>query len=164
MTVEAFYLSERFRTPVTILADQLITDGEKMWAEFTGTVKAVQGATVITSDRLKIFYRREANATGPVTGSAPASTASRTSRRNIRCLTLVAGMITPCSPVRPRARHSRKKPSTRSGATSTSIPDGGKSTAGVPFSTPAVPWEWMRRLSTWTGKWRDTACRLNLKT
>ncbi|UCG07833.1 MAG: 2-oxoacid:acceptor oxidoreductase subunit alpha [Desulfobacterales bacterium] len=27
MTVEAFYLSERFRTPVTILADQLITDG-----------------------------------------------------------------------------------------------------------------------------------------
>jgi len=27
VTVEAFYLSERFRTPVTILADQLITDG-----------------------------------------------------------------------------------------------------------------------------------------
>ena len=27
MTVEAFYLSERFRTPVTVLADQLITDG-----------------------------------------------------------------------------------------------------------------------------------------
>lgn len=27
ITVEAFYLSERFRTPVTILADQLITDG-----------------------------------------------------------------------------------------------------------------------------------------
>jgi len=27
LTVEAFYLSERFRTPVTILADQLITDG-----------------------------------------------------------------------------------------------------------------------------------------
>ena len=26
-TVEAFYLSERFRTPVTVLADQLITDG-----------------------------------------------------------------------------------------------------------------------------------------
>lgn len=27
LTVEAFYLSERFRTPVTVLADQLITDG-----------------------------------------------------------------------------------------------------------------------------------------
>jgi 2-oxoglutarate ferredoxin oxidoreductase subunit alpha len=27
MTVEAFYLSERFRMPVTVLADQLITDG-----------------------------------------------------------------------------------------------------------------------------------------
>lgn len=27
MTVEAFYLAERFRTPVTILADQLVTDG-----------------------------------------------------------------------------------------------------------------------------------------
>lgn len=27
ITVEAFYLSERFRTPVTVLADQLITDG-----------------------------------------------------------------------------------------------------------------------------------------
>ena len=27
LTVEAFYLAERFRTPVTILADQLITDG-----------------------------------------------------------------------------------------------------------------------------------------
>jgi 2-oxoglutarate ferredoxin oxidoreductase subunit alpha len=27
LTIEAFYLSERFRTPVTILADQLITDG-----------------------------------------------------------------------------------------------------------------------------------------
>jgi len=27
LTVEAFYLSEKFRTPVTVLADQLITDG-----------------------------------------------------------------------------------------------------------------------------------------
>lgn len=27
LTVEAFYLSERFRTPVTVLADQLVTDG-----------------------------------------------------------------------------------------------------------------------------------------
>ncbi|MFH1382248.1 MAG: 2-oxoglutarate ferredoxin oxidoreductase subunit alpha [Chloroflexota bacterium] len=27
LTIEAFYLSERFRTPVTLLADQLVTDG-----------------------------------------------------------------------------------------------------------------------------------------
>ena len=27
LTVRAFYLSERFRTPVTILADQMVTDG-----------------------------------------------------------------------------------------------------------------------------------------
>ncbi len=27
LTVEAFYLSERFRMPVTILADQMVTDG-----------------------------------------------------------------------------------------------------------------------------------------
>ncbi len=32
LTVEAFYLAERFRTPVTILADQLICDG---WEDFT---------------------------------------------------------------------------------------------------------------------------------
>jgi 2-oxoglutarate ferredoxin oxidoreductase subunit alpha len=31
MTVEAFYLAERFRSPVTILADQLVTDG---WEAF----------------------------------------------------------------------------------------------------------------------------------
>ena len=31
MTVRAFYLSERFRTPVTILADQIVTDG---WESF----------------------------------------------------------------------------------------------------------------------------------
>ncbi|MGN0649476.1 MAG: 2-oxoglutarate ferredoxin oxidoreductase subunit alpha [Oscillospiraceae bacterium] len=31
MTVKAFYLSERFRTPVTILADQIVTDG---WESF----------------------------------------------------------------------------------------------------------------------------------
>lgn len=31
MTVRAFYLAERFRTPVTILADQLVTDG---WESF----------------------------------------------------------------------------------------------------------------------------------
>ncbi|MDR3165112.1 MAG: 2-oxoacid:acceptor oxidoreductase subunit alpha [Synergistaceae bacterium] len=32
MTVEAFYLAERFRTPVTLLADQLVTDG---WASLS---------------------------------------------------------------------------------------------------------------------------------
>jgi len=30
MTVEAFYLAERFRMPVTVLADQLITDASRI--------------------------------------------------------------------------------------------------------------------------------------
>jgi len=44
LTVEAFYLSERFRTPVTILADQLITDGlEDISIPETDEEKAAMG-------------------------------------------------------------------------------------------------------------------------
>ncbi len=44
LTVEAFYLSERFRTPVTILADQLITDGlEDISIPETGEEKEAMG-------------------------------------------------------------------------------------------------------------------------
>jgi len=44
LTVEAFYLSERFRTPVTILADQLITDGlEDISVPETDAEKAAMG-------------------------------------------------------------------------------------------------------------------------
>ncbi|MGB5158131.1 LptA/OstA family protein [Desulfobacterium sp. N47] len=41
-----------------ITADMLIVDGNSDKAEFIGKVKAVQGTTVITSDRLNIFYQK----------------------------------------------------------------------------------------------------------
>jgi len=44
LTIEAFYLSERFRTPVTVLADQLITDGlEDISIPETGEEKTAMG-------------------------------------------------------------------------------------------------------------------------
>jgi len=42
-----------------ITADTLIVDGNSDRAEFIGNVKVVQGTTVITSDRLKIFYQKD---------------------------------------------------------------------------------------------------------
>jgi lipopolysaccharide export system protein LptA len=39
-----------------ISADKLVTDNNTKSAEFTGNVKATQGDTVITADRLKVFY------------------------------------------------------------------------------------------------------------
>jgi lipopolysaccharide export system protein LptA len=42
--------------PIRITADRLVTDNAKRSAQFSGNVKAVQGDTVITADRLTIFY------------------------------------------------------------------------------------------------------------
>ena len=41
---------------IQISAESLEADDAKKYAEFAGNVKAVQGETVITSDRLKIYY------------------------------------------------------------------------------------------------------------
>jgi len=41
---------------IHIVADTLTSDSEARFAEFAGNVRASQGDTVITSDRLKIFY------------------------------------------------------------------------------------------------------------
>jgi lipopolysaccharide transport protein LptA len=41
---------------IYISADKLVTDNNAKSAEFTGNVKATRGDTVITADRLKIFY------------------------------------------------------------------------------------------------------------
>jgi lipopolysaccharide export system protein LptA len=41
---------------IHIVADLLTSDSETRFAEFIGNVRATQGNTVITSDRLKIFY------------------------------------------------------------------------------------------------------------
>lgn len=43
---------------VRITANQLIADSEENSAEFIGDVKAVQEATVITADRLKIYFKK----------------------------------------------------------------------------------------------------------
>ena len=44
---------------IYITADTLITNTNEKNAEFSGNVKATQGTTVITSDRLKVFYREQ---------------------------------------------------------------------------------------------------------
>lgn len=41
---------------VYITAERLTVDTAGRWAEFTGKVRAKQGATVITAQRLKVFY------------------------------------------------------------------------------------------------------------
>ena len=41
---------------VYITAEHLTADTAGRWAEFTGKVRAKQGATVITAQRLKVFY------------------------------------------------------------------------------------------------------------
>jgi lipopolysaccharide export system protein LptA len=43
---------------IYITADKLIADSEAKCAEFIGNVRAVQEDTVITADRLKIFYKK----------------------------------------------------------------------------------------------------------
>ena len=43
--------------PIQITADQLVSNNEKKYAEFIGNVKASQADYVITSDKLRIYYR-----------------------------------------------------------------------------------------------------------
>lgn len=53
------------RDPIRITADRLVTDNQKRSAQFTGDVKAVQGTTVITADRLTIFYSSKKDSSSP---------------------------------------------------------------------------------------------------
>ena len=46
---------------VYITSDKLIADSKAKWAEFIGNVRAVQEDSVITADRLKIFYKKVEN-------------------------------------------------------------------------------------------------------
>jgi len=43
---------------IHITSDRLISDNKAGYAEFIGHVKAIQGDTVITSDKLKIFFKK----------------------------------------------------------------------------------------------------------
>lgn len=51
---------------IHITSDKLISDNNAGYAEFIGNVKATQGDTVITSDRLKIFYKKNIAKQGPL--------------------------------------------------------------------------------------------------
>ena len=54
---------------IYITADKLISDNTAGYAEFIGNVRATQGETVITADRLKIFYKKHlADKNKPVVG------------------------------------------------------------------------------------------------
>ncbi|MFO7666088.1 MAG: LptA/OstA family protein [Desulfobacterales bacterium] len=46
---------------IHITADKLIAEGNSNNAEFIGNVRAVQETTVITSDKLKIFYKKDSS-------------------------------------------------------------------------------------------------------
>jgi len=45
--------------PIVITAEQLESDNKAKFAEFIGNVKATQGDFVITSDKLRIYYKGE---------------------------------------------------------------------------------------------------------
>ena len=45
--------------PIVITAEQLDSDNKAKFAEFTGNVKATQADFVITSDKLRIYYKGE---------------------------------------------------------------------------------------------------------
>jgi len=46
---------------IFITSDKLISDNEAGYAEFIGNVRAVQGTTVITANKLKIYYKEGLN-------------------------------------------------------------------------------------------------------
>ena len=46
-------------TPIVITAEQLVSDNKAKFAEFIGNVKATQADFVITSDKLRIYYKGE---------------------------------------------------------------------------------------------------------
>ena len=60
------------REPIQITADTMEADNRERTFAFKGNVKVVQGQTVITSERLKVWYRGE--------GEAPATAAGGPSR------------------------------------------------------------------------------------
>jgi lipopolysaccharide export system protein LptA len=54
---------------IHITADKLISDNNAGYAEFIGNVKATQEETVITADRLKIYYKKNIVNKGPLSVS-----------------------------------------------------------------------------------------------
>jgi lipopolysaccharide export system protein LptA len=54
---------------IQIVADKLITNNAEKFAEFVGDVRASQGNLVITSERLRIYYKDNADRNEEQTGS-----------------------------------------------------------------------------------------------
>jgi lipopolysaccharide export system protein LptA len=54
--------------PIRITAQRLITDSQESSAEFSGNVRATQGNTVITAQRIKIYYRPTDGESQPAAG------------------------------------------------------------------------------------------------
>lgn len=57
---------------IRITSDLLTTDNENGFVEFSGNVRATQGTTVIVSDRLKIFYKEDADSAQKISGGSGA--------------------------------------------------------------------------------------------
>jgi len=69
---------------IHVVADLLTTNSEARFAEFVGNVRATQGDTVITSDRLKIFYsERLAESKNPSAGEGAVKRIVATGNVNI---------------------------------------------------------------------------------
>ncbi|NVM22546.1 MAG: hypothetical protein HWN68_12300 [Desulfobacterales bacterium] len=51
-------------SPIHITSDAVTSHHGMGWVEFTGNVTATQQDTVVTADRIKIFYRSDGDATG----------------------------------------------------------------------------------------------------
>jgi len=49
---------------LVITADRLDADVNENYSEFSGNVKAVQGDTVITADRIRIYFKSSRNSSG----------------------------------------------------------------------------------------------------
>lgn len=61
--------SAKKQEPIRITADKLVTDNANRSAQFSGNVKVVQGNTVITADRLLIFYTSADGSSSAAPGS-----------------------------------------------------------------------------------------------
>jgi lipopolysaccharide export system protein LptA len=53
---------------IHIISDLLTTDNEKGFVEFSGNVQATQGTTMIISDRLKVYYKEDADTAQKISG------------------------------------------------------------------------------------------------
>jgi lipopolysaccharide export system protein LptA len=57
---------------IRITSDLLTTDNDTGFVEFSGNVRATQGTTVIVSDRLKVFYKEDADSAQKISGGSGA--------------------------------------------------------------------------------------------